>query len=345
MSWVLLAVAIVFFVWLAVYAVRTLGWPRGRFLLALLVWCLLTTVLFHAIGGVILAALDLGSKIALVLDAIFLTPGALRRARGRRSRAEQRSALWRPASPDYQYEEGLAMGLKMRDTLFYGVEPAQVFEVYAQLWADLGHPLIVLNQPDPKQNSDEFDLYEPNNGWTILSWNAGWEWDRRRQAQLAVSRALGCAGLLTFVFDGDYWGYELFRAGVVLDRFVQVKEEAEMWFPGCDCRGSAEIFATVFPWLEKRDVAAYLAQDPRSWSDEDTTEEDYAAHRRLDVPARPGDEFRRFDGCALLDFWGLLGIAVDIRDDYVTAPTPIWRAFTIRTFDKLKEQSAQARTG
>ena len=72
MALILLVVAIIFFVGLAVYLVGTLGVPRGRFLLGLLVWCLISTFIFHAVGGAAMAAIDLGAKIALVLDCILL---------------------------------------------------------------------------------------------------------------------------------------------------------------------------------------------------------------------------------------------------------------------------------
>lgn len=221
----------------------------------------------------------------------------------------------------------------MRDSLFYGVDPARVFGVYARFWADLGYPLSVLDDPDPHQNFAEFDLYEPNNGWTILSWNAGWEWDLRRQAQMAVSRELGCAGLLTFVYDGEYWGYELFRDGTILDHFVQDGEEAGTWFPGSDCRGRADLLAAPFPWVSVGDAAAYLVQQP-------DVLESFAEYDRLNVPARPGDEFSRFAECAIIDFWRLLGVAVESRDGYVTTISPIWRAFKIPGFDKFEFRRA-----
>lgn len=34
-------------------------------------------------------------------------------------------------------------------------------------------------------------------------------------------------------------------------------------------------------------------------------------------PVRPGDEFGRFDECAVLDFLRALGVGVDLRDGYV----------------------------
>ncbi len=69
---ILLIVATAFFVGLAVYAVRTLGVRRGRFLLGLLVWCIVSTFIFHAVRYPATAAIDLGAKIALLIDCVLL---------------------------------------------------------------------------------------------------------------------------------------------------------------------------------------------------------------------------------------------------------------------------------
>jgi hypothetical protein len=173
------------------------------------------------------------------------------------------------------------------------------------------------------------DLYEPNNGWAILDWNAGWEYHVRRQAQMVVSATLGCAGLFIFVFDGDFWGYELFRDGVALDHFVQDPDECEMLFDVyCDCRGRAERVVAEFPWLNVADVAPYLVQQP-------DTSTSFTEYHRLDVPVRPGDEYTRFDECSVLDFLRLLGVAVEVRDEDVTLLTPVWQAFELTGWDEF----------
>ncbi len=80
MAVVLLAVATAFFVGLAVYAVAKRGLPRGRFLLGLLAWCIISTFIAHAIHSPTMAALDLGAKLALLIDCVLLL-------------------VWRPARP------------------------------------------------------------------------------------------------------------------------------------------------------------------------------------------------------------------------------------------------------
>lgn len=230
----------------------------------------------------------------------------------------------------------MAVGLKLRYSLFYGVQPAEVYDVYARFWAAVGHPLCD-PQYDPanphRHRFEELALHEPGNGWMILSWNAGWEYALRRQAQMVVSATLGCSGLFVFVFDGDFWGYELFRNGVALDHFVQDPAQCNTLFDAyCDCRGKPERIATEFPWLRTEDLAPYLVQLPdMSISD--------AEYERLDVPARAGDEFTRFAECSVLDFLRLLGIAVKLSNEYptryVTLPTPKWRAFELAGWDEF----------
>jgi hypothetical protein len=55
--------------------------------------------------------------------------------------------------------------------------------------------------------------------------------------------------------------------------------------------------------------------------------DDPAEWERLDVPARAGDEFTRFDECAVLDFLRAIGVDVGLEQDYVTFRAEIWRSF------------------
>ena len=141
-----------------------------------------------------------------------------------------------------------------------------------------------------------------NGDWTVITLDRGWAFQRdvRREAQLFVSGTLSCSGFLIRVYDGDYWEYELFDRGSLLDHFVQEVETSEGRPPGQDAGDPAAI-VSVFPWLNVQDVAPYLVQ--QNWDDP-------AERQRLDVPARPGDEFRRFDECSVIDFLRLLGLKV-----------------------------------
>lgn len=79
--------------------------------------------------------------------------------------------------------------------------------------------------------------------------------------------------------------------------------------------------------MKPEDAAAYLVQQPILVDADGNVDHDVVGYDRLDVPARPGDEFSRFDSCTVLDFLRLLGVQVELRDHYVTLLAPIWRTF------------------
>src|SRR5690349_9482962 len=108
---------------------------------------------------------------------------------------------------------GSAVGLFMRMNAFRGVSHVDVQAVVAEFWSSHGRRV---ERVPPDAEVDAFDVYEQRDGWTVMWWTRGWEWKLRRAAQLYVSEALGCAGILVFVYDGDEWGYELFDRGAAV---------------------------------------------------------------------------------------------------------------------------------
>jgi hypothetical protein len=223
------------------------------------------------------------------------------------------------------------MGLKLRLNLYYQVEARAVYGAYKAFYAARGRDFL-----DSGNESGEFTLHDQDQNWTALSLDAGWEWSLRRQAQLEVSRRLGCKGFLIFVYDGNYWGYEFFRSGEPLDQFVQDEEPpcGVDWFPGKSCAGNPRLLASEFPCLTENSLAAYLVRDPlwmRTHGEltDDEHEARWAEHRRLDVPARPGDEFTRFSECAVLDFLRFLGVRIELRDSYATVLAKKFRSFWV----------------
>jgi hypothetical protein len=158
---------------------------------------------------------------------------------------------------------------------------------------------------------ERIDFHQEDGGWVVVSLDGGWERDERREAQLFVSRRLWCPGLVVFVYDGDYWGYELFDHGEVFDHFIQESAGSAAWFPG-DSRGNAQVVVEHLPFLKTDDVAAYLVQ-----------KHDWVVPAGADVPARPGDQFRRFDECAVLDFLRMLGLRVGLQDGRVRLQSPV----------------------
>jgi hypothetical protein len=221
------------------------------------------------------------------------------------------------------------MGLKLRLNLYYQVDARAVYDAYRAFYAAIGKNVI-----DSGDDFFQFTLHENDQDWTVLSLDGGWEWSVRRQAQLEVSRRLNCRGFLVFVHDGDYWGYEFFKSGRSLDQFVQAEEPAAGWFPGRSCVGDPQLIASEFPHLAEMDLVAYLVRDPEWMSTQgQLTDDEYGARhaeqKQLDVPVRPGDEFGRFDECAVLDFLRFLGVRVELRDHYVTLLAQEFRSFWI----------------
>src|SRR5919199_340022 len=106
-----------------------------------------------------------------------------------------------------------AVGLFMRLNAFRGVSHVDVDAALAEFWSSQGRRVEYLR---PDAEADAFDVYEQHHGWALMWWTQGWEWNLRRGAQLYVSKALGCAGILVFVYDGDAWGYELFDRGAAV---------------------------------------------------------------------------------------------------------------------------------
>ncbi len=220
------------------------------------------------------------------------------------------------------------MGLSLAYNLFYGVLPEDIFEALERFYVQKGFVLEKLYEHENRlektmyDDDDALNIFQPNGGWTVLTLNCGWAWKReiRREAELSVSRELSCSGFLIRVYDGDYWEYELFDKGKMLDYFVQEVETSEGRPPGTDA-GNPEAIVSVFPWLNVNEVSPYLVQE--NWDDPEE-------RRRLDVPARPGDEFSRFDECSVLDFLRLLGIKVNLVKHNVTLDLQIWLRFWLR---------------
>lgn len=206
----------------------------------------------------------------------------------------------------------LGMGLKLRYNLFYA-NAEDVCSAFASFYGRRGSKLRVA-----AEGTGTLRVHCQQNGWVIVDEDSGWDWKVRREAQLAVSHSLWCPGFLVFVYDGDYWGYEFFDHGRVLDHFLQEETGQPIGFPGADCRGSPNVVAEHLPFLSVSDIAPYLVQ-----------KNDWVIPPGADVPARSGDEFRRFEECAVIDFLRMLGVGIDRRDGHVRPQSPVFRAFRV----------------
>ncbi|HZM74875.1 MAG TPA: hypothetical protein VFC19_04065 [Candidatus Limnocylindrales bacterium] len=181
------------------------------------------------------------------------------------------------------------MGLALRYNIFHHADPKAVYGLLHAFWEKRGHRIV-----EGPREFNGYVLHHERNGWTLLNWSGGWEWKLRREAQLRISRLLNCTGLLVFVYDGRYWGYELFHQGVEVDHFVQ-KPEEHQWFPGRDCAGRAEAFQLL-----------------------DIPPADIAPHLR-----------NTSDANGFLEFLATLGVGLELREGYYTPLAKPWREFKI----------------
>jgi len=207
------------------------------------------------------------------------------------------------------------VGLKLRYNLFYSTSAAAVYDSFASFYGRCGHRLQVVDGNDSRYWDERLDFHQEHHGWVVVGLDGGWEWKLRRDAQFFVSQSLRCPGFLIFVYDGDYWGYEFFDGGEVIDHFVQEPAGKPIGFPGEDCRGNPGLITEHLPFLQLDDIAPYLVQKPAWPIPED-----------MNVPARPGDNFCRFDECAVLDFLGMLGVPTEIRFRIVLLKAPLFKS-------------------
>jgi hypothetical protein len=193
------------------------------------------------------------------------------------------------------------MGLKLRVSLFRGARASDVRAALERFWRARGAELSPV-----RDDFERYDLHEASKGYCALAWDSGWEWVERRAAHAAVARELACAALFVFVYDGDYWGYELADArGAVVDQFVQSDLELTGvdWFPGRDTRGQARVLAQTLE-VPEADVAPYLRQTTLAESEERDLDEQ---------PVRAGDLYGRESELAVIDFLRAAGVDVGLR--------------------------------
>ncbi|SHM83692.1 hypothetical protein [Actinacidiphila paucisporea] len=216
------------------------------------------------------------------------------------------------------------MGGFLRCNLFYDVDHQQVYEALDEFWQNRQHRLADADSTV----EDCYTLHQRHNDWTVLEWTRGWEWDLRRRAQLHVSRTYDCPGLLTFVYDGDLWGYELFHHGTEVDHFVQWVESDQGFFPDVPRTGRPDLLVAQFPdlGLDLTHARGYLTSVRL---DDDSFEDFYGSDDDpRNRPVREGDRSGRLDAFAVFDFWRFLGVEPDDNPTADLFAAPVWRRFT-----------------
>ncbi len=110
-----------------------------------------------------------------------------------------------------------------------------------------------------------------------------------------LSKAVSCPVLLAYIYDDDYWGYELWHRGKELDRFASLPDYFGQGSPPSK-RGDAELVASLFG-VEPERIERYLVP----WEDEDTGNRAYHEDQ-----AAAGDSWQ------MADFLGALGFDYDL---------------------------------
>ncbi len=109
-----------------------------------------------------------------------------------------------------------------------------------------------------------------------------------------LSRVVNCPVLLAYIYDDDYWGYELWQKGKELDQFASLPNYFDEGSPP-DKPGDAELVARVFG-VEPERIGRYLTPWPEEAAEECAYE---------------GDEFTVGDSWQMADFLDALGFNYD----------------------------------
>lgn len=115
-----------------------------------------------------------------------------------------------------------------------------------------------------------------------------------------ISGASDCSGLespvlLAYIYDDDFWGYELWHRGKELDQFASLPDYFGQGSPP-NKPGDAELMARLFG-VEPEQIERYLVP----WEDEDT-----GNHAYHEDQAAAGDSWQ------MADFLGALGFDYDL---------------------------------
>lgn len=167
----------------------------------------------------------------------------------------------------------------------------------------------------PANESSDVMLYEPEGGWTVVIWPVYFN-IHDVPACAAVSKELRCRAVTVNVYDGDFWSFEFFEAGNLIDRaapradyFAEDDDGAatlrEQW------RGDPEQVAATFgvPVDPLRPYYAYLG------------------HEDTPGKAHPDDQFSREDFWVFVDLWRRLGITYPVDPEAFVARLRLAKVF------------------
>jgi hypothetical protein len=117
----------------------------------------------------------------------------------------------------------------------------------------------------------------------------------------AISEMFSNAVLLLYIYDGDYWAYELYHHGEKIDQFDPWPD----YFGGAseeliqELKGNAELIAKYFS-VDKAEIEKYLVR----WADKKHGEKAYE-----------DDEFEYWSDWQMLDFMRKLGYSYEFGEE------------------------------
>jgi len=185
------------------------------------------------------------------------------------------------------------MGLFLQTILFPGGEESDCRAAVQQASRD---PELII-QPD----ACHWHFYERGSAVLMNDDCCGYE-----NLAEQLSGSLSCPVMVLFTYDGDYWGYFLWRGGAELDQFHSLPGYFSPEKPSRR-RGNAALIARLFN-VEEEAIENYLLP----W------EEDKMGSFSYD-----GDTFAIGDCWQMADFMTALGFDYDLLDPRPEAETPL----------------------
>jgi len=176
--------------------------------------------------------------------------------------------------------------------LFYSKNKAQSRKVYDQVYGS--------DQP-----SEQVTVYDYGPSWVLVEFiSEPIDWIEFRQSE--ISRELTCPGFMVFSDDGNYWGYQFFSSGKIVDTFSSDayfhSEHSEILAPG-----DVDAVCRQLGSIDPADFATYLIQRPNNEIVGD--DELIKFERSTNGKPRKGDRFDRWDEAACINFLEFLGIS------------------------------------
>ena len=165
---------------------------------------------------------------------------------------------------------------------------------------------------------DTMEIYSSEK-WCLVNGLLSYEeWVRERN--IFITKYLSCSGIYIYEYDGNFWGYEVYIDGIVVDRFLSDKSFDDFFYSE-EADGSVDIVTRAFPFIDGNIVEKYLIQYPDRKTF-NAISDDYF-HDLINIPPRTIDLFNRWDGCASINFMRAIGLNCGIENGTFSILEPL----------------------